>query len=247
MALKVELKPGERIILGECVVTNADQRTRLVIEGSVPILREKDIMTAERANTPAKRIYLAVQLMYTAREPRHASRDLLQTDSGNGRCRAQRLALYRSHQQSYLNGQHVQSAEGVGEADRLRAGATIACEAQPKPTPKSRKIRQIRVSWKPTLLLRAAARLQAVCDDWDDKQSELDAALLFNRKLWTIFVTSVTRQDNPLPAPVRQNIANLGLFVMNHTMSMSFDRRPERLGSLITINRELAAGLRAQG
>ena len=71
MALKVELKPGERIILGECVVTNADQRTRLVIEGSVPILREKDIMTAERANTPAKRIYLAVQLMYTAREPRH--------------------------------------------------------------------------------------------------------------------------------------------------------------------------------
>lgn len=70
MALKVELKPGERVILGECVVTNADQRTRLLIDGSVPILREKDIMTAERATTPAKRIYLAVQLMYTARDAR---------------------------------------------------------------------------------------------------------------------------------------------------------------------------------
>jgi len=70
MALKVELKPGERIILGDCVITNHDQRTRLLIEGSAPILREKDIMTAERANTPAKRIYLAVQLMYTARDPR---------------------------------------------------------------------------------------------------------------------------------------------------------------------------------
>ena len=70
MALKVELKPGERIILGECVVTNADQRTRLVIEGEAPILREKDIMTPELANTPAKRIYLAVQLMYTSRDPR---------------------------------------------------------------------------------------------------------------------------------------------------------------------------------
>jgi flagellar protein FlbT len=69
MALKVELKPGERIILGECVVTNADQRTRLVIEGHVPILREKDILTAERADTPAKRIYLAVQLMYTSKDP----------------------------------------------------------------------------------------------------------------------------------------------------------------------------------
>lgn len=69
MALKVELKPGERVILGESVVTNAGPRARLVVEGTTPILREKDIMTAERATTPAKRVYLAVQLMYTAREP----------------------------------------------------------------------------------------------------------------------------------------------------------------------------------
>jgi flagellar protein FlbT len=70
MALKVELKPGERIILGDCVVTNADGRTRLIIDGQVPILREKDILTPERADTPVKRIYLAVQLMYTSKDPR---------------------------------------------------------------------------------------------------------------------------------------------------------------------------------
>ena len=69
MALQVELKPGERILLGECVVTNGGQRTRLSVQGAVPILREKDIMTPERADTPAKRIYLAVQLMYTSRAP----------------------------------------------------------------------------------------------------------------------------------------------------------------------------------
>jgi flagellar protein FlbT len=69
MALKVELKPGERVLIGETVVTNSEQRTRLLIEGAGPILREKDIMTPDRANTPAKRIYLAVQLMYTSREP----------------------------------------------------------------------------------------------------------------------------------------------------------------------------------
>jgi flagellar protein FlbT len=51
-------------------VTNADQRTRLLIEGNVPILREKDILTPKRADTPAKRIYLAVQLMYTSSDPR---------------------------------------------------------------------------------------------------------------------------------------------------------------------------------
>ena len=70
MGLKVELKPGERFILGDCLVTNGDQRTRLLIEGHAPILREKDIMTPDRADTPAKRIYLAVQLMYTSRDPR---------------------------------------------------------------------------------------------------------------------------------------------------------------------------------
>ena len=70
MALKVELKPHERIIIGDCVVTNSDQRTRLLIDGTVPILREKAIMTPDRADTPAKRVYLAVQLMYTSKDPR---------------------------------------------------------------------------------------------------------------------------------------------------------------------------------
>ena len=69
MALKVEMKPGERMIIGDCVITNSDQRTRLLIDGDTPILREKDILTAESANTPAKRIYLSVQLMYLSRDP----------------------------------------------------------------------------------------------------------------------------------------------------------------------------------
>jgi len=65
MALKVELKPHERIIIGNCVITNTDQRARLLINGdNIPILREKDILTPETADTPAKLIYLAVQLMY---------------------------------------------------------------------------------------------------------------------------------------------------------------------------------------
>ena len=70
MALKVELKPHERIIIGACVVTNTDQRARLLIDGDrIPILREKDILTPETADTPAKLIYLAVQLMYLSPEP----------------------------------------------------------------------------------------------------------------------------------------------------------------------------------
>jgi flagellar protein FlbT len=65
MSLKVELKPHERIIIGSCVISNTDQRARLLIDGdNIPILREKDILTPETADTPAKLIYLAVQLMY---------------------------------------------------------------------------------------------------------------------------------------------------------------------------------------
>jgi flagellar protein FlbT len=70
MALRIELKPGERILIGESVLINSDQRSTFLVEGEAPILREKDIMTPDRANTPAKRIYLAVQLMYTSRDPR---------------------------------------------------------------------------------------------------------------------------------------------------------------------------------
>jgi len=64
VALKVELKPNERIIIGTAVVRNGDQRTSLIIEGQAPILREKDILSPKTANTPAKLIYLAIQLMY---------------------------------------------------------------------------------------------------------------------------------------------------------------------------------------
>jgi len=70
MALKVELKPNERIIIGACVITNTDQRARLLIDGDkIPILREKDILTPDTADTPAKLIYLAVQLMYLSPDP----------------------------------------------------------------------------------------------------------------------------------------------------------------------------------
>ena len=78
MSLKVELKPNERIIIGTAVIRNGDTRTRLFIEGEAPILREKDILTAETADSPAKRIYLAVQLMYIREDVEALRRDYFQ-------------------------------------------------------------------------------------------------------------------------------------------------------------------------
>ena len=93
------------------------------------------------------------------------------------------------------------------------------------------------------LLLAAAARLQSVVDTWKGRSTDLEEALLFNRKLWTIFVTSVVEKDNPLPRDIRQNVANLGLFVFNQTIALLVDPQPQRVAPLININRELAAGL----
>jgi flagellar protein FlbT len=64
MGLKITLKPGERMIIGGAVITNGTTKTNLIVENKVAILREKDILSAEVANSPARRIYFAIQLMY---------------------------------------------------------------------------------------------------------------------------------------------------------------------------------------
>src|SRR6478609_10760545 len=64
MPLKLSLKPGEKFVLNGAVLANGDKRTRLVIQNKACVLREKDIMQPEEANTPARRIYLAIMMMY---------------------------------------------------------------------------------------------------------------------------------------------------------------------------------------
>lgn len=64
MPLKLSLKPGEKFVLNGAVVQNGDRRGVLVLQNKASVLREKDIMQAEEANTPARRIYFPVMMMY---------------------------------------------------------------------------------------------------------------------------------------------------------------------------------------
>jgi len=64
MALRIELKPRERFILGGAVLQNGDTRSELILENNVLILRGKNILSLEDADTPCKRIYFLIQLMY---------------------------------------------------------------------------------------------------------------------------------------------------------------------------------------
>ncbi len=64
MALKIILKPGEKMIVGGAVITNGANKCEFIVENNVPILRQNSILSPDRADTPARRIYLAIQLMY---------------------------------------------------------------------------------------------------------------------------------------------------------------------------------------
>ncbi len=64
MPLKVTLKPGEKFVINGAVVVNGERRANLLIQNKVSILREKDVLLPEEANTPVRRIYFAIMMMY---------------------------------------------------------------------------------------------------------------------------------------------------------------------------------------
>ncbi|MBP0574185.1 hypothetical protein J8J27_26135, partial [Mycobacterium tuberculosis] len=67
------------------------------------------------------------------------------------------------------------------------------------------------------LLLKAGARIQAIVDGTTTDPSEIFDALNYNRRLWTILLAAVMEPDNPLPREIRQNFANLAVFVIGQS------------------------------
>jgi flagellar protein FlbT len=64
MSLKIRLKPDEKVLIGKAVIKNGQKSSEFVVENNVPILRQKDIMTVREADSPSRRVYFVVQLMY---------------------------------------------------------------------------------------------------------------------------------------------------------------------------------------
>jgi flagellar biosynthesis repressor protein FlbT len=246
MALKIELKPNEWMILGNCVVTNGDRRAHLSIEGAVPILREKDIMSAREANSPAKRIYLALQLMYIAKRPQENYADYLRL--------ARDMLKALPSARPYIDRINHRILTGEVYKALRETKKLIACEEEClKMNHASKAYAKVAKATMPpreleaTLLLNAAAKLQSVHDAWRDKPAaSLDDALLYNRRLWTIFLDALISPGNKLPTPIRGNLIKLGAFVMGETFALMTKPKQDHLKSIIKINRGIAAGLRAK-
>ncbi len=93
-------------------------------------------------------------------------------------------------------------------------------------------------------LMKAATRLKLVQDRWDDGHADLDGALAYNRKLWTILSTAATDQESLLPPDLQRNIALIAMFIFNRSLDLIVEPKKESLDALIEINRNIAAGLR---
>ena len=114
MALKITLKPHEKMIIDGAVVTNGANRCELYIENSVPILRQKDILSEKEADSPARRIYFAIQLMYIDRanlELHHKTywrlvQDLIQAAPST-------LPVIDAISDNILKGQHYRALKGA--------------------------------------------------------------------------------------------------------------------------------------
>ena len=62
MGLKINLKPGEKIVVNGCIIANLDRRATLVIENRADVLRADEILKTADANTPVLRLCHMLQI-----------------------------------------------------------------------------------------------------------------------------------------------------------------------------------------
>jgi flagellar protein FlaF len=98
------------------------------------------------------------------------------------------------------------------------------------------------------VLSKAAGMLQNVRNHWDapDHEALLDDALRYNQRLWTFFQVELSMEGNPLPKEVRENLLSLSVFVDKRTFEVMANPAAEKLDILISINQNIAAGLRSE-
>lgn len=92
-------------------------------------------------------------------------------------------------------------------------------------------------------LLKAANKLHAAMTNPEASYAQMSEALIYNRKLWSIFLSEAQRDENPQSLQVRQNIANISVFVLSQTAALQMSPQREHFKPLIEINRNIAAGL----
>ncbi|MGE4312941.1 MAG: flagellar biosynthesis regulator FlaF [Pseudobdellovibrionaceae bacterium] len=98
-------------------------------------------------------------------------------------------------------------------------------------------------------LTRLADRLQHVIDDWNGKaRTDLVSTLRDNRMVWGAFYDQVMAErsgEKPahIPPHLSSNVIKLANFVFKRTIQAEGEPASDKISVLVTINREIAAGL----
>ncbi|MDP2431755.1 MAG: flagellar biosynthesis regulator FlaF [Pseudomonadota bacterium] len=97
-----------------------------------------------------------------------------------------------------------------------------------------------------TVLTKAALQLQSLRDNWtrENHDAQLEDALSYNQRVWSFFQAELSVDENPLPEEIRRNLLALSFFVDRRSFDMLAYPAPEKLDVLISINNNVAAGLR---
>src|SRR3569832_2835018 len=100
-----------------------------------------------------------------------------------------------------------------------------------------------------SLLIKSAARLAAVQQNWDapGREELLDESLSYNLRLWTVFQAEMANAENTVPAEIKRNKQTLSAFIDKRTFETISYPDPAKLDILIAINRNIAAGLQPTG
>ncbi len=89
---------------------------------------------------------------------------------------------------------------------------------------------------------KTADRMEAARQPGASREDVLDAVRL-NWRLWTIIQTEQSEPDCDTPPNIRSGLQDLGVFVNRRSIELLSSADPRMLDVLITINRNIAAGL----
>ena len=248
MALVIDLKPNEKVIIGSSTITNDKQRTRLRIEGDAPILREKDTLTPEQATTPSKKLYLTIQEMYLAK-PENAPEKF--DDYFN---RLEAIQKMAPHISNFLNDISIQILQGTYYKALKLVHDLINYEQdgkEPAPDTPSKDAKMTSSSMDAELLSQSAAQLEDTYNNWDTMlPDERNANISYNRKLWMVFFDGVNTESSKQPSrpprhalDIQLNIINLYNFIYKRSSSIIEKGDKEKIKTLIFLNRAAAKAM----
>jgi len=246
MALVIDLKPHEKILVGSTVITNDKQRTRLRIDGDAPILREKDTMAEDDANTPSKKLYYTIQSMYVMPSDRALEKisDYFE--------RLTAIKQLAPHISDFLNDVSIEVLQGtyykaLKLVQDLMTFEDNGNEPEPNKPHGDQKLSQAHMEAQ--LLQQSADQLDNLYKNWETiDDQEIESTVQYNRKLWMVFFDGVNDKSTKVKSNeglnITTNIINLYNYIYKQSMLIIADGDKEKLTTLIDINREASIALK---